>query len=304
MKPNFIIAGVAKCGTTSLSAYLEQHPQVCIPKKETFYFVRSVYAQTPEDPKGRRKADQIIRSTAAYDALYSRCKTPFRGEVSTCYLYYHRLAIPAIRSELGDIPVAIILRDPIKRLISGYRHFRRLERELLPLEEALAAEAQRNELGWDFMWQYRALGLYAEGIHAYQQAFSKVKVILQEDLNNQPVAVMQDLYRFFGMNDTFVPDTSVKYNISDSQQGNFWFRYIFDNKQLKKLLVPVANFFMDERKRRKIIHRFRKASGSSGDKFKLPAALEESLREYYREDILQTEALTGLNLQKWLRAAH
>jgi len=301
MKPNFIIAGVAKCGTTSLSEYLEQHPQVCIPKKETFYFIRDLYEQEPVDPRGRRKAEQIIRNSSDYYQLYSKCHTPFLGEVSTCYLYYHKKAIPAILKELGDIPVAIIIRQPVKRLISGYRHFIRLQREDKPLSEALQLEKERAASGWDFMWQYRDLGLYAEGIKAYQQHFSKVKVILQDDLTKSPVSVMQDLFRFFGMDDSFVPDTSVKYNISDSQSNNFWFRYIFQNEKVKKVLKPVANIFMDERKRRKFIHRFRKSAVKTEEKFELAPQLIEELNNYYHQDILETQKLTGLDLSHWLK---
>lgn len=301
MKPNFIIAGVAKCGTTSLSEYLEQHPQVCIPKKETFYFIRDLYEQEPSDPRGRRKPEQIIRNSNAYHQLYSKCNTPFLGEVSTCYLYYHKKAIPAILNELGDIPVAIIIRQPVKRLISGYRHFIRLQREDQPISSALQLEKKRAELGWDFMWQYRDLGLYAEGIRAFQENFSKVKVILQEDLNKSPIVVMQDLFRFFGMDDSFVPDTSVKYNISDSQSNNFWFRYIFQNEYVKKTLKPVVNIFMDERKRRKFIHRFRKSSGQAEEKMELTPELKAELDTYYRNDILETQRLTGISLSHWLK---
>src|SRR5438874_10569218 len=37
--PNFLIIGSAKCGTTSLYSYLQQHPQVfmSIPKEPTFF---------------------------------------------------------------------------------------------------------------------------------------------------------------------------------------------------------------------------------------------------------------------------
>ena len=43
MKPNFLVAGVAKCGTTSLFYYLEQHPEVCIPKSVIFFFISVFY---------------------------------------------------------------------------------------------------------------------------------------------------------------------------------------------------------------------------------------------------------------------
>ena len=301
MKPNFMIAGVAKCGTTSLSNYLEQHPMVCIPKKETFFFIRELYENDPSDLRGQRRPEQIIRTPEAYTKLYKTCKKPFLGEVSTCYLYYHALAIPRIKEALGDIPIAIIIRHPVKRVISGYRHFIRLKRENLSFEESLKAEAARKAGGWDFMWQYRELGLYAEGIKAFQDNFSKVKVITQDALTDQPKEVMQDLFRFFGMDDQFVPDTSIKYNISDSQDDNFWFKYFFQNETAKRILKPVSNLFMNARQRNNFIHKFRKPSNKPEEKFEISREIRDELNAYFREDILKTMELTGLDLQHWLK---
>ena len=37
--PNFVVIGAARCGTTSLYAYLREHPQIFMsPEKETDYF--------------------------------------------------------------------------------------------------------------------------------------------------------------------------------------------------------------------------------------------------------------------------
>ena len=38
VKPNFLVLGAAKTGTTSLYEYLRQHPDVFMPTKETFFF--------------------------------------------------------------------------------------------------------------------------------------------------------------------------------------------------------------------------------------------------------------------------
>ncbi|MEE9518630.1 MAG: sulfotransferase, partial [bacterium] len=39
MKPNFFIVGAPKCGTTSMTEYLKQHPDIFIPEeKEPHYF--------------------------------------------------------------------------------------------------------------------------------------------------------------------------------------------------------------------------------------------------------------------------
>ena len=47
-KPNFLIVGAAKCGTTSLYHYLKQHSEIFMPEnfKEPQFFVRK---KSPED---------------------------------------------------------------------------------------------------------------------------------------------------------------------------------------------------------------------------------------------------------------
>jgi hypothetical protein len=58
---------------------------------------------------------------------------------------------------------------------------------------------------------------------------------------------------------------------------------------------------MDERKRRKFIHRFRKSAVKTEEKFELAPQLIEELNNYYHQDILETQKLTGLDLSHWLK---
>lgn len=299
MNPNFLVAGVAKCGTTSLYYYLEQHPQVCIPKKETFFFIADRYKTPPVDERGRRDPARIIATRPAYDQLYSVCKDGAVGEVSTCYVFYYKEAIPKIKATLGDPAILIVIRQPVERLFSGYKHFLRMEKEDLSLDEALAAEIKRGQAGWDFMWQYTGLGFYADAIEAYQQNFSKVKVILQEDLTDHAEATMKEIFQFIGVDDNFVPDTSTRYNISDPQTKNVWFRYFFRNKIARKYLKPLVMSFITESTKRKIMHSFRKPNKQAA--VKLDDKKRNELLTLYKSDILRIEKLTGRNLNHWLK---
>jgi hypothetical protein len=294
MKPGFLIAGVAKSGTTSLFYYLDQHPEICIPKKETFYFIADKYEKQTANEKGRRDPSRILFTKEQYDALYTKCSTGISGEVSTCYVYYYQDAIPRIKEMLGDIPIIIILRQPVKRLISGYKYHLLLGIEDLPLEQALEKEEERQKEGYDFMWQYRRLGLYARAVKAYQDNFSRVKIILQEELDQQPTEVMHDLFRFIGVDENFKPDTSVKYNISDPQTKNLRFRII---AMIKPIIGGMIKMLISEKQRRKMMHKMR--TNNQEESFRPNEHTIRGLKEYYAADIAALEKIIDRDLSSW-----
>lgn len=111
---------------------------------------------------------------------------------------------------------------------------------------------------------------------------------------------MQELHKFIVMDHSFVPDTSGKFKISDPQDQNPWFKYLFNNELAKKVLKPLANAVMSEKQRRTIIHKFRRPSVAT-DNAKIDPQLLNSLKEYYHSDIIKTQKITGLDLSQWLK---
>ena len=58
-KPNFIISGFPKCGTTSLHHYLNEHPQIFMPsQKELHFFTFKILSKLKSGPK-----DKIVKET-------------------------------------------------------------------------------------------------------------------------------------------------------------------------------------------------------------------------------------------------
>ncbi len=299
MTPNFIVAGVAKCGTTSLFYYLTQHPDVSIPKKETFYFIRDFYKIQTNDVIGRRDPVRIINNLEDYQKLYSNSKSKAIGEVSTCYLHFHEMAIPEIKKLLGDPKIIIILRHPVERAYSGYKHFTRTKFETLSFEDAILKEAERKKLNWDFMWQFTEFGFYTKQVKAYIENFKNVKIILSEDLENKSKETMQDIFKFLEINDDFIPDTKVKFNISDSQSNNFWFKYFIENRFATKILKPLSEFVMSPVTKRKIVHMLR--SPEKGKRETLNPTTRKKLLDLYRNDTLELQTLLNRDLSSWFK---
>ncbi len=100
-RPNFFIVGAPKCGTTSLAAWLAEHPDVFIPAmKEVHYF------NTDEE--------RVVTTPEAYEALYDRARPDqiARGDASVWYLY-SRTAIPNIARYAPQARHIVMLRNPI-----------------------------------------------------------------------------------------------------------------------------------------------------------------------------------------------
>ena len=149
--PKFLFVGTAKAGTTSLYHYLSDHPEIHIPIKETFYFIRDQYPQKLLEYPKQRKPETIIRSFEKYKDLYIRNADKVAGEIGTGYLYHSRSAIPEIKKTLGkDVKIVIILRDPVERTYSGYLHFKKFSFPMESIVKEIKKESEREIEGYDF----------------------------------------------------------------------------------------------------------------------------------------------------------
>ena len=102
MKPNFFIIGAPKCGTTSLAAWLAEHPQIYFsPTKEPHFF--------NTDHK------RFLNSLQSYEKLFAgaskhHCSV---GEASVWYMY-SSAAVPNILEYNSDAKFIVMLRNPIE----------------------------------------------------------------------------------------------------------------------------------------------------------------------------------------------
>lgn len=300
MLPNFIVAGVAKGGTTSLYYYLSQHPEIEIPRKETFFFAQNFFENMPSDglPYFRQKS-RIFFDEKKYNKLYVKCNNKAVGEVSTCYCYFHKDSIPLIKEKLGDIKIIFILRNPVERAFSAYKHFFLRHRcEPLSFNEAIRQEKIRMQKHWDFMWYYTDMGFYAEAIKQFKKNFSNVKIFLAEELANKPQWVMKEIFQFIGVKDSFAVDTGFRYNISSSQEAS-WFALLYRNPVFSRFINPIIKKIIPEKKRFAIKHNVRKPLISSGLTF--DELTRQELVNLFRTDILELEKITNKNLSNWLK---
>ena len=107
VRPDFMIIGAMKCGTTTLFNYLASHPETnaCIDKEPEYFGTN--WDQGPE----------------WYASLFKQ-KEGLTFEASTSYTRYpSRLHIPErIKKTAPDCKLIYIIRNPVERIVSQLQH--------------------------------------------------------------------------------------------------------------------------------------------------------------------------------------
>ena len=117
----------------------------------------------------------------------------------------------------------MILRNPIERAYSHFLMFVRDGREpISDFTEALEQEENRKQDYWEWAWQYLSVGFYYVQLQRYFDTFdrSQISIYLFEDFNINPVNVLQNIFQFLGVNSSFIPNMSVRHNVSVAKSQN------------------------------------------------------------------------------------
>lgn len=291
IRPNFLIVGAAKSGTTSLYRYLRQHPDIFMPAwKELSLFIGDSFGplHRVKKPLYYQKAFSKVRGQNAV------------GEASTAYLF-DEAAPKIIKAQLGTIRIIIILRDPVAMSYSLYNHQLRKEGETIEnFQEALDRENDRQRdpefkekcYGWHANYYYYQRGLYYKQVKRYLDTFGKdhVFVILFEELANDTIGVLKKTFKFLEVDDTFVPEIKI-HNPAGGILNipRFWkdtglflktFQFVFSKNLIKKIPHLIRNF-------------------GRRPPQPIDEITAEKLRHKFYEDICRLEGLIDKDLSIW-----
>jgi hypothetical protein len=297
--PNFLIVGAAKSGTTSLYHYLNQHPEVHMSPIKEPKFITSHFLRFPSNGIG----DACIQKDAVkfyddYCQLFSASRDiKAVGEASADTLYYYKQAIKWIKKLIKDPKVIIILRNPIERAYSAYMSLIRERREFLSFEEALKQEEKRKNNNWEYIWYYKDVGLYYNQVKAYMEQFSRVKVYLFDDLKNNNLDLIKDLHEFLEVDSSFVPDISIKYNISGVPKNILLHKFLTETNVLKAVMKPFLKIIMSDKRMELTVEKMKIRN------LKRPHMTENvrtHMVKFFHEDILRLQKLINRDLSNWL----
>jgi len=218
--PNFFLVGAAKAGTTSIYAYLSQHPAVFFPAIKEPHFFTHVHP-APE----LKFLIEAITERNAYLRLFAKAAGhPIIGDASPSYLWHPE--VPRRICEVApDAKIAIVLRDPVERAYSHYLMDYREGAQSREFYPALVEDMKRAEKGWGVSYLYYELGLYAQQVRRYLETFTpaRVKILLFEDLRRDTKAVLCEIARFLAIDPQPLEriDTSKRYNSYTAPRNDY-----------------------------------------------------------------------------------
>lgn len=185
--PGFVIIGTMKSGSTTLYRWLEAHPDVWLPSvKEPNFF---------SDDRFYR------RGTRAYAALFADCPDQkLTGEASVKYTdpRFSETAATRARETVPSARLVCLLRDPVERMRSHYRHEVQRGRERRPFVDAVTDPAN----------PYVRRSSYALALEPWVRRFpaTRLHVLSFEELVSS-VAAWHGLLDFLKLDPAPWPDT-------------------------------------------------------------------------------------------------
>ena len=289
--PNFYILGVTKAGTSSLYAYLKQHPQVYLPeaKEPHFFNIDLNYAEGLE---------KYLRRHFAHAASY-----PARGEATASYLSRYEDVIPRMAPLYDGAPprFIVIMRDPVARAWSHYLHRIRNGWETESFERALELEESRLRAKSSEWWVgYFSEGLYAQQLEIWFEHFPRDRFLflLTDDLARDAGGTMRRMFEFLGVDPSIEVDTGFKENTAAAPRSKLLGQFLGRPSPIKaplKAIVP--------RRWRSFIKKplNRLNQRAFAEPPKLDPDIARMLRARYADEIVRLERIIDRDLSHWLQ---
>jgi hypothetical protein len=281
--PTFFVVGAARAGTTSLHHYLSLHPEIQMSAtKEPHFFA----GPAGELPFGTPRVDSLADYRALFDPRVS-----VRGEASPSYAAYpRRLGVPGrIRDLVPDARIVYLVRDPIERTVSHYRHRVAAEGERRGLTDALGDLDPANV--------YVCASRYATQLEQYLAHFPapRILVVEQGELRRARAETLRRIFAFLDVASDFASaGFALEYRGSDAgRRYPRWYRATLRIGEKTPLaLVPTP------------VRRRLRAGVESAVLPALPeVVIEEELRArlltVLRPEAERFRALTGLDTTTW-----
>ena len=184
MRPNFLVIGAMKAGTTSLHRELGTHPDVFMSERKELHF----FVAEKNWGRGTTWYEEHFAGAEGHRAI---------GECSPSYSQADVFEGVADRvvATLPDVRIVYLLREPVDRMRSMYVHQVAAGREQRPIEIALRDDPH-----------YLHSSRYAWQLEHYLRVVptNRIHIATFEGLRDDRAAVMRAMHHFLGVRPTAI----------------------------------------------------------------------------------------------------
>jgi len=282
-KVDFFCVGVAKAGTTTLHDLLSIQDNLSLPKrKETNYFSFGVLGKPAfTGPLDNSSVNEpTITSFEEYVNDFDHEPGDLIGEI--CPSYTLDGAAANIYEHNPDAKIIILLREPVSRAYSNYQHLVRDGREHGTFEEALAAEADRLNEGWEWFWGLKNNSRYYDVVKEYVEK-QHVKAVME----------------FIGMDPAMARIEEFNSNKSGVVAGQWRFlhKILLSEGGLNSILRAILPQFI----RKRLGQLFKRISTVKGA---VSVETKQALSDEFSEDLTLLNDLVDGRVTQWLGDRH
>ena len=209
----FLIAGVQKCGTSALDAYLRGHPELEMARiKETHFFDNEV------------DVDWRTPDSAALHSLYDGNGSAMRGEATPITFYWTPAHYRVLRYN-PDMKFILLFRDPVERAWSHWKMAAAAGRDTCSFSAAIRSGRVRvlddgGPAGLSRWLSYVERGYYARQLHELTRLFPLENMLFlkQDELSRTPDLALARVAEFLKVA-PFEPTPPIKVHTSAWLEG-------------------------------------------------------------------------------------
>ena len=282
-----ICVGVARSGTSTLYALMRRHPSVCVSNvKETEFFWRERHA------KGRD--------------FYLRTYFPHRGtrpalfEASPIYID-KPVCLERLRKHCPDARIIVMLRNPVDRAFSDYLFYASFAYYDEPFEVLCERDVERlRDIDAELDFKSMDRSRYSRQIRGVFRHFPREQVhfVVFEDFMRDQRASFLETQRWLGLPLADVDD--IKSNEARRVRNASIARLLYNPKwrgfrqRVRRITRGVGAGLLHT-----LVSTLNRASFAEGEKPRLASPLRARLLDAFENEIVDVEALTGLDLSHW-----
>lgn len=233
------------------------------------------------------------------------------GEATPSYSFLP-FAADRIKKHFPDIKLILCFRNPLDRTFSSWLMQKGMGKEQLSLREAIeinkkqmeyvSLEGEEGAKTWANAWgnfaadesrlrTYIQGGMFAAILKSYYKRFdpSQIKVVFLDDLKADFDGTMSHLFRFLGVDDTFIVPNKHVVNFHYDRKANKITNKIFGVHGTKIIFSLTPKFIKDRLKK----------AWKTKEPPKLGMEDRLYLWEIFKDDVSELEKITGRDLSGW-----